>query len=74
MPVVKQYRDLRPWDVVDVEVQPDPELDDWWPGDLEGWRQEDDGTWTGDVRYSRGPGQPNYLGWFPENQIRRPVG
>lgn len=29
-----------------------------------------DGTWRGFVRWSDGPGQPNYLGWYAEHQLR----
>lgn len=43
-------------------------------GELEAWRQEDDDSWTGYVRYaaldSSGTYTTMHLGWFPAEQIR----
>jgi hypothetical protein len=63
------YDDLRPDRVRDVEVLVGGE---WQLGDLEATYKLD-GVWRGRVRYSRGPGKGNYLGWFSEPNIRRPV-
>jgi hypothetical protein len=42
----------------------------WWEGDLEAYRRDPDGIWRGWVRWSRGPGEQNYVGWFTEDKLR----
>lgn len=61
------YDDLRPDRVREVEVLVDGE---WLSGDLEAVDRH--GIWRGFVRYSRGPGQGNYIDWFSEPNIRSP--
>jgi hypothetical protein len=66
--VTGTYEDLRPDRVREVEVLVDGE---WLTGDLEAVDKQD-GAWRGWVRYSAGPGQGNYVDWFPEPGIRAP--
>jgi hypothetical protein len=40
----------------------------WYVGELRMWRPMPDGTWVGNVEYSKGPAQ-NYLGTFPADNI-----
>ncbi len=59
------YTDLRPWNVIDVELCVGGT---WWPGDLLVLRRTGDDV-LGWVRWSEGPGR-NRLGWFPESSWR----
>jgi hypothetical protein len=60
------YLDLRPDRIREVQVLIDGT---WHHGDLEAYRHDHHG-WAGYVRWSAGPGQPNYIGWYSEQQLR----
>ena len=45
----------------------------WCTGELRAWRQHDDGTWSAQVVWSRGPGQPNFHDVFPADRVREYV-
>lgn len=45
----------------------------WCVGELRAWRQDDDGTWTAQVVWSRGPGCPNFFDVFPAARVREYV-
>jgi hypothetical protein len=60
--------DLRPDCIREVQVVVDGT---WHDGDLEAYCRDRDGVSYGYVRWSTGPGQPNHLGWYGEDQLRR---
>ena len=53
------------------EVQPDPEVDEWWPGEVRALFLREDGWWVNanwTVRHV-----DTYSRTFPANQVRRPL-
>lgn len=50
----------------DVEVLVDAT---WCAGELRSWKRTPHG-WVAQVRWRRGPGQGNYVGSFPADQVR----
>lgn len=61
------YRDLRPDDTRPVEVLHDDGA--WYTGELECYRKDRTGAWSGRVRYSIAVGA-QHIGWFTEDRIR----
>ena len=61
------FKLYRPDERPDVEVLVD---DEWWPGELWEWRQDDAGAWSGFCSWQRGPGQGRHTDVFPGERIR----
>jgi hypothetical protein len=64
---VSRFIVYRPVDRPDVEVWLEGR---WWPGELRMWRQDDDGSWRGNVQWHRAAGS-TFLDTFPADRIRR---
>lgn len=50
----------------EIEAQVD---DEWFPGLLRMWKQDEDGSWSAQVSYSRAPGA-TYIDTVPAERVR----
>ncbi|MGH3505627.1 MAG: hypothetical protein ACRDO2_00310 [Nocardioidaceae bacterium] len=42
----------------------------WYAGEIRAWDRDEDGAWSANVAWTRGPGQSTYLERFPTDRVR----